>query len=83
VRGKAIVWGDWNRTHITGHGGSPAMAEAIIADPDAVWEVQDEHTAKGFAVISGRDWTLVVMHDALSVYPVTMYPKRRRSRRTS
>lgn len=83
VKDKLIVWGDWNRAHITGHGGSVAMAEAIIQGADTRWVPQDERTAKGMAVLTGRDWTLVVMFDDRSVYPVTMYPTKRGGRRRS
>jgi hypothetical protein len=81
MHGKDIIWGDWNRAHITGHGGTQAMAETIIRDPATRWENQDERTAKGFAVVITRAWTLVVMHDDLTVYPVTMYPTTRGGRR--
>lgn len=77
VHGKLTVWGDWNRSHITGHGGSPEQDEALITDPETRWVVQDERTTKGFGLLIGQRWTLVVLHDDRSVYPVTMYPTQR------
>jgi hypothetical protein len=80
MQGKLIIWGEWNRSHITGHGGSCVLAESIITDDATTWELQDNHTAKGFAVVIDRAWTLVVMFDRTSVYPVTMYPTKRGKR---
>lgn len=76
-----IVWGQWNQAHITGHGGSVAMAEAIINAPDTTWTAQDEITWRGLGIITGRGWTIIVQIDARSIYPITMYPTRRGGRR--
>jgi len=64
---------------------SPEQAEALITDPETRWVVQDERTTKGFGLLIGQRWTLVVLHDDRSIYPVTMYPTQRggmRHRRT-
>ena len=49
MRQREVVWGEWNRNHITKHSGSVTLAEVIIADEAAVWMQQNRYTAVGVA----------------------------------
>lgn len=81
MRSREIIWGDWNAAHITKHGGTVEMAEALIADPATRWAPHAAIYAKGLGTLSGRGWTLIVSYDSASVYPITMYPTSRGKRR--
>ena len=81
-----IIWGDWNRAHITGHGGSKALAEAVLMATDARIQMTAARTAKARAAVVRRDWTVVfgfeqLTGDEVSAYPITMYPTQRGRRR--
>ena len=81
-----ILWTDWNIAHITGHGGSKDVAEAVLMAPGALIQVTAARTAKARAVVVARDWTVVfsfepLAGDAVLAYPITMYPTKRGSRR--
>ncbi len=88
MRIAEVVWGDWNREHITGHGGSVIMAEAVLQDPEVRIQVTRPRTAKAQAFVVTRDWTVVFIfeaieaRDAVRAYPITMYPTRRGGRTT-
>ena len=80
MRIAEVVWTAWNAAHITGHGGSIELAEAVLDKPDRVAPTA-YRVAKAWAVIH-REWTVVFNFEPMSgddvrAYPITMYPTKR------
>jgi len=82
-----VIWGMWNKIHITKHGGSVAIAEALLSVNDATMVPVSLTLASITATISGRSWTLIVGREpagddmTISVYPITLYPTGRGGRK--
>lgn len=78
-----IVWSAWNLAHITKHGGSCALAEAVINATTRRMTIGEYPYGKITATVEGRGWTVVMLIDASAneLWPITLYPTQRGGKR--